>query len=44
MKSMSERDCTEIFEAFDNAKNLYVFGSGMVQSSIKKENKEDFFI
>lgn len=44
MKSMSERDCTEIFEAFDNAKNLYVFGSGMVQSSIKKEIKRIFLL
>lgn len=42
IKNMKERDCTEIFEAIDKSKNLYIYGSGMVQSSIKKEIKRIF--
>ena len=35
--SMKEKDCTDIFRKFDQAKNIYVYGIGMIQSSIKKE-------
>jgi RpiR family glv operon transcriptional regulator len=42
IKNIKEKDCTEIFKAIDKAKNLYVYGIGMVQSSIKKEIKRTF--
>ena len=42
VKSIKEKDCTEIFEKMDSAKNIYVYGVGMVQSSIKKELKRIF--
>lgn len=42
IKTMREMDCTEIFEKIDKANRLYVYGIGMVQSSIKKEIKRNF--
>ena len=42
IKKMREKDCTEIFNSIDSAKRLYVYGIGMVQSSIKKEIKRTF--
>ncbi|WP_297134771.1 MurR/RpiR family transcriptional regulator [Terrisporobacter sp.] len=42
VKSIKEKDCTEIFEKMDSARNIYVYGVGMVQSSIKKELKRIF--
>lgn len=42
VRSIKEKDCTEIFEKMDSARNIYVYGVGMVQSSIKKELKRIF--
>lgn len=42
IESIKNKDCTEIFEKFDSAKNIYIYGVGMVQSSIKKELKRIF--
>lgn len=42
IKNIKEKDCTEIFQVIDKAKTLYVYGIGMVQSSIKKEIKRTF--
>lgn len=42
IKNIKEKDCTEIFDEIDKAKTLYVYGIGMVQSSIKKEIKRIF--
>ncbi|WP_455542771.1 MurR/RpiR family transcriptional regulator [Intestinibacter sp.] len=42
IKSIKEKDCTEIFKKLDSARNIYVYGIGMVQSSIKKELKRLF--
>ena len=42
--SMKEKDCTDIFRKFDQAKNIYVYGIGMIQSSIKKELKRTFMM
>lgn len=42
IKNIKEKDCTEVFQVIDKAKTLYVFGIGMVQSSIKKEIKRTF--
>ena len=39
VKSIKRRGSTEIFEKIDSARNIYVYGVGMVQSSIKKELK-----
>lgn len=42
IKNISEKDCTDIFEKIDSARNIYIYGVGMVQSSIKKELKRIF--
>lgn len=42
MDSICEINCDPIFEAFDAAKQHYIFGEGMVQASIKKEFKRIF--
>ena len=42
MNSMCEKDCDSLFDAFDRAKQCYIFGEGMVQASIKKEFKRIF--
>lgn len=42
IKNMREIDCTEIFNKIDIARRLYVYGIGMVQSSIKNEIKRTF--
>lgn len=42
IQNMKNRDCTEIFKQIDKAKNLFIYGLGMVQSSIKKEIKRIF--
>jgi len=42
IESIKNKDCTEIFEKFDSARNIYIYGVGMVQSSIKKELKRIF--
>jgi len=42
INSIKQKDCTEIFEKIDSARNIYVYGIGMVQSSVKKELKRVF--
>jgi RpiR family glv operon transcriptional regulator len=42
IKNIKEKDCTDIFKVIDKARTLYVYGIGMVQSSIKKEIKRTF--
>ena len=42
MNSMCEKYCDSLFDAFDRAKQCYIFGEGMVQASIKKEFKRIF--
>ena len=42
IKSIKEKDCTDIFKEFDLARNIYIYGVGMVQSSIKNEFKRIF--
>lgn len=42
MKNIKNKDCTDIFKKFDEARNIYIYGVGMVQSSIKKELKRIF--
>ena len=42
MNSMCEKNCDPMFQAFDAAKERYIFGEGMVQASIKKEFKRIF--
>lgn len=42
IKSIKEKDCSDIFKKLDSATNIYVYGIGMVQSSIKKELKRIF--
>lgn len=42
MNSMCEKNCDPIFDAFDHARQHYIFGEGMVQASIKKEFKRIF--
>ncbi|AQS07563.1 MULTISPECIES: MurR/RpiR family transcriptional regulator [Clostridium] len=42
IKNIKEKDCTDIFELIDKSRTLYVYGIGMVQSSIKKEFKRTF--
>lgn len=42
MSSMCEKNCDPLFEAFDAARQHYIFGEGMVQASIKKEFKRIF--
>ena len=41
---IKEKDCNDIFKCIDNAKNIYLIGFGMVQSSIKKELKRIFMV
>lgn len=42
MNSMCEKNCDSLFEAFDAARQHYLFGEGMVQTSVKKEFKRIF--
>lgn len=42
MNSMCEKNCDPLFDAFDGARQCYIFGEGMVQASIKKEFKRIF--
>lgn len=42
IKNIKDKDCTDIFKVIDKAKTLYVYGIGMIQSSIKKEIKRTF--
>ncbi len=42
IKSIKDKDCTDIFKKFDLARNIYVYGVGMVQLSIKKELQRIF--
>lgn len=42
IKSIIEKDCNDIFRKIDSARNIYIYGIGMVQSSIKKELKRIF--
>lgn len=42
MSGMCEKNCDALFEAFDLAKQHFIFGEGMVQASIKKEFKRIF--
>lgn len=41
-QNMRNLDCTELFYKIDKARYIYVYGIGMVQSSIKKELKRLF--
>lgn len=40
--TMREMDCTEIFELIDQAKRLYVYGAGMIQTTVQREVKRIF--
>ena len=42
MHSICEKNCDPLFDAFEQAKEHYIFGEGMVQASIKKEFKRIF--
>lgn len=42
MNSMCEKNCDSLFDALDRAGQIYIFGEGMVQASIKKEFKRIF--
>ena len=42
IENIKNKDCTEIFKKLDSARNIYIYGMGMVQSSIKKELKRIF--
>lgn len=42
MDSMCEKNCDPIFDALLRAGQVYIFGEGMVQASIKKEFKRIF--
>ena len=42
MNTMCEKNCDSLFDAFDAAARHYIFGEGMVQTSIKKEFKRIF--
>lgn len=42
MTSMCEKNCDDLFAAFDAARQHYIFGEGMVQTSVKKEFKRIF--
>ena len=42
IKERKKKDCTEIFEAIDKTKNLFIYGVGEVKSAIKKELKRTF--
>lgn len=44
IQNIREKDCTEIFKAIDDARNIYVYGVGMIQSSIKKELRRVFMM
>mgnify|MGYP000910983062 CR=1 FL=1 len=44
INSIRKKDCTEIFQIIDEADNVFVYGDGMVQSSIKKELKRNFLL
>ena len=42
MHSMCEKNCDPLFDVFTKARQHYIFGEGMVQTSIKKEFKRIF--
>ena len=42
IKNIKDEDCTEICKKIDSARNIFIYGVGMVQSSIKKELKRIF--
>lgn len=42
METMRDKDLSQIFKDIKNAENLYVFGIGMMQASIKNEIKRLF--
>lgn len=42
IENMVNKDCEKLFEKIDSARNIYIYGVGMVQSSIKKEIKRIF--
>ena len=42
IKNIKDKDCTELFKKIDSARNIFIYGVGMVQSSIKKELKRIF--
>lgn len=44
IRNIKEKDCTEIFEALTSAENIYIYGVGMLQSSIKKELRRIFML
>ncbi len=41
-ENIKNMDCAEIFEKMDSARNIYIYGVGMIQSSIKREFKRLF--
>jgi RpiR family glv operon transcriptional regulator len=43
-ENIKNKDCTEIFDQIDSARNIYIYGEGMIQSSIKKEFQRLFLI
>ena len=42
IQSMREADFTDIFQMIDQARHLYVYGAGMLQSAVQKELKRVF--
>lgn len=42
IKQIRDRDCTGIFNLLDGANRLFVYGSGIVQSTVAKEVKRSF--
>ena len=44
IRSIKEKDCTEIFKLFNSSRNIYIYGVGMLQSSIKKELSRIFML
>ena len=42
IQTMREADFTDIFQMIDNARHLYVYGAGMLQSAVQKELKRVF--
>ena len=44
IENIKNKDCTDLFKKIDSARNIYIYGMGMVQSYIKKELKRIFMI
>lgn len=42
IKDMKDKDCTPIFELINQANRLYVYGAGMIQTTVQRELKRVF--